>query len=313
MDAGLLGQEFFRTNKEALLKLRMSSLVQEGRVLPLNIVRRATGLNFTQNVHIHLSTAAHFAILKYGRNNNSNGRSVSMSDWMRRIKKGSGRFRNIINLVPVVPSEINQLRVVKTFFELIDFRIVDPDLTEILHSLWTCGNLSNSVRMFSFQLYNNSLGIGARMAARYRNEGIFIDQRCRFCVKGRVGVPMREDFKHLFVDCTIIHSVVDNFLSTDHMLILTSDDGSRNLLKTTGIRPGKPPIYMFFSILTALLVNFMIWQYRNRKIIPSLASLTFDVDTLFALAASGGKLAKMAENCNLSVCRRWRESGHGRG
>jgi hypothetical protein len=121
-----------------------------------------------------------------------------------RTKKGSKRFRIVI-AYKNQPSQIENLRVVQTFFRLLPAEIPDPATVGKLHCIWTWHFLSNRTRFFAFQFFNNSLGTKTRIAARYRNGGNNIDQRCTFCVKAGSLVPMREDFIHVFYDCPYIN------------------------------------------------------------------------------------------------------------
>jgi hypothetical protein len=77
-----------------------------------------------------------------------------------------------------------------------------------LYGIWTWQFLSNRIRFFVFQFYNNSLGTKTKIAARYRNAGNILDQRCTFCLKSGSLVPMREDFIHVFYDCHYVTPLV---------------------------------------------------------------------------------------------------------
>jgi hypothetical protein len=70
---------------------------------------------------------------------------------------------------------------------------------------------------------------------------------------------------------------------------------------------------MFLS-LTSIFLCYSIWQAKSKKIIPSIATLCTDVDQLFLeVSVCSKKISELAETSNIPVCRRWRESGHGRG
>ncbi len=49
----------------------------------------------------------------------------------------------------------------------------------------------------------------------------------------------------------------------------------------TGIVRGAGKIDGFFYLLTTVLVNYTIWQFRLKKNVPSIASILEDVDNLF--------------------------------
>ena len=64
--------------------------------------------------------------------------------------------------------------------------------------------------------------------------------------------------------------------------------------------------------MTINLLNYMTWQYKIRKVIPSIASISADVDSLFMTIATNNKISKLASANNSILCRRWRAAGGGR-
>jgi hypothetical protein len=108
---------------------------------------------------------------------------------------------------------INEIQTVKKFFELIEVPVPDPDLSGVLHSVWNIHVLPNNLRVFAFQFYNNSLATNTRLAARYRADPVIrISDRCAFCVAGGIAVPAREDFFHVFFQCTVIKDCINKYV-----------------------------------------------------------------------------------------------------
>jgi len=127
---------------------------------------------------------------------------------------------------------LNEMRVVKTFFELVRNPVPEISKLRVLCSSWNCFFLGNKIRSFCFQFFNNSLGVGARLAARYENARIVVDSRCTFCVKAKSLVPHRETFPHLFYDCEFLNNTVKAFALT--MLRAEVDEGKKLLGCITG-------------------------------------------------------------------------------
>jgi hypothetical protein len=170
----------------------------------------------------------------------------------------------------------------------------------------------NWIRTFAFQYYNNSLGVGARIAGRYRNGGIVIDQRCTFCVVSGALVTMREEFCHVFFDCPAMGPVLDRAFGI-FFLARQQTVEEKKLLVFTGLMAQSIGKDRFFGVLTSLLINFAIWQYKLKKKIPSIASLSLDIDTLFdQITFASNKIRGWATNNGTPICRRWRDAG-GRG
>jgi hypothetical protein len=204
------------------------------------------------------------------------------------------------------------LRVVQTFFRLLPAEIPDPVTVGKLHCIWTWHFLSNRMRFFAFQFFNNSLGTKTRIAARYRNDGANIDQRCTFCLKAGSLVPMREDFIHVFYECPYINPLCMRAYEVyfKHRL----DDTQKKLFYMTGSVETFHKNDRFFYILTSVLINYTVWQWKLKCMIPSIATLTNEVDYIFySVCFTSKKIENMAITSNCPICRRWRDGRHGRG
>jgi hypothetical protein len=311
IDRNLLGPEFYDGNKEMLQRINMNVLIQNGVVVSYQNLRASSGLNFSQAAYFRLVTAGNFAIKKYSKAENNNGTSESIVSFLNGIKKGSKRFRKILEKRSG-GKKMEDMRVVLTFFGLIECVVPDPHELRKLCGLWNWNFLSNRIRTFSFQFFNNSLGIRSRIAARYRNTGVEIDQRCTFCQKSRSGVAMREDFAHVFYDCPFIRPVCENIFTTYYNVRV--NDLDRKKIFFTGmvdtLHNGDQTLYL----LTATLINYTIWQWRLKKLIPSIASVKNDVDFLFECIADASKtIENLAINSGIPICRRWRAGRYGRG
>jgi hypothetical protein len=231
LDRNFFGRAFYDTNKERLQNLKMSSLISEGNVVRYQQLLDSSGVPFTQVIYLRLLTAGNFAIEKYAGKPKSNGTTMSIKVYVCKAKKGSKRFRRVL-AHSVSTVEIENLRVVQTFFGLLSVPIPDPAIIGKLHGIWTWQFLSNRIRFFVFQFYNNSLGTKTRIAARYRNAGNILDQRCTFCLKSGSLVPMREDFIHVFYDCPYVTPLVARAYDVyfKHRL----DDAQKKLCYLTG-------------------------------------------------------------------------------
>jgi hypothetical protein len=270
-----------------------------------------SGINFSENVHMYLSTAGRFAIKKYSGKNGSNGTCLTMSAFMARIKKGSSKYRRILEEFRSTVPDVTKLRVVTTFFGLANCEIPESPEIGLLLGLWNFNSLNIRIRTFAFQFFNNSVSAGARTAARYRNAGI--DQRCAFCVKNGTPNPVREDFPHLFIECGAMKPVLSLYFRKAFGMEYNTNSAEFRKFKLCGLWANTPYIKKFFMVLNILLVNFVTWQFRLKKIIPGLASLENDIDTLFNAVVSGKKIEQTAMNADAYICRRWREINHRRG
>jgi hypothetical protein len=311
VDRNLLGAAFYDRHKETLLNLRLNCLVVNNVVVDYRTLIDSTGLNFTQATYFNLVTAANFAIKKYANADDSNGTSQSLEWFLSQIKRGSKKFRAILekNCNKVA---IRDLRVVKTFFSLLNADIPDGSVIGYRIGCWNWTFLSNRIRFFCFQFYNNSLGIKTRIAARYRNGGVAMDNFCTFCVKSRCVNPEREDFMHIFYDCQYINGICKRIFRVYYPP--GENQAAERLSYMTGIVNGSNKTDSFYYLLTSILCNYTVWQFRMKKIIPSMASIIEDMDTLFDSCVDvSQKLSDTVTDASSPICRRWSARRHGRG
>ncbi len=209
-------------------------------------------------------------------------------------------------------TNVGDLRVAKTFFQLIQCDVPGNTDLEKLYGCWNWTFLSNRIRVFCFQYFNNSLGTKTRITARYRNGGIVLDNTCTFFVKSNASEPAREDFAHVFYECTYISNTrnraFEAFFPED------PDPASKKLTYLTGIVRNASKNDKFFYLLTSMLINYVMWQFRMKKIVPSIASLTEDVENLFDMCVCvSKKIFDSVTDAFSPICRRWRARHHGRG
>jgi hypothetical protein len=167
------------------------------------------------------------------------------------------------------------------------------------------------VRTFAFQFFNNSVSVAARTAARYRNAGI--DQRCVLCIKGGVANPAREEFAHLFIECPAVKPTITRYFRKAFDIQYNTLDANCRKFKLTGLMGVVPYLKKFFNAVNMLFLNYVTWQYRLKKIVPSLASIENDIDILFEGLVTSSKLFEEATDTDVYICRRWRENHNRRG
>jgi hypothetical protein len=313
VDRNLLGRDFYDRNKDQLRSLRMSCMLRGGGVVSQELLIRTTGLAFTQATYMHLSTAAAFAFTKYANKSGSNGTSLPLNWLLQKVKKGSKRFRTIIEKGNYANNDISGLRVVKTFFSIISCPVQENNRLKAMHGCWNWSFLGNKIRMFCFQFFNNSLSIGARLQARYAAGGVIIDDRCTFCVKSGSLVPGRETFIHLFYDCPYLTLLRSQYISI--YLTNCNDDVSKKLGCIAGCITVGTAADNFFVLMSSIFFNFTVWQWKLKKtVIPSIATVTAEIDNHFdnAILCSNA-VRNLAINSRIPVCRRWRERTNWRG
>ena len=212
---GCLKWTYIRRNvREAylneIMSLKMKSLIVDGNIVEYNLFCANTGIQLTVNEYIYISTGARYARERYSNKPDSNGKNKCIVTAVYALKGRSKNFRRFLDLKRKVKS-INEIQTVKTFFDLVDVPVPDPDLSGVLHSIWNIHVLPNYLRVFAFQFYNNSLATNTRLAAQYRADPVVrINDGCAFCTAGGQAVPAREDFVHVFFIVQLLAIVSTN-------------------------------------------------------------------------------------------------------
>ena len=181
-----------------------------------------------------------------------------------------------------------------------------------MNGIWNYSFLPNNLRVFSFQFFNNSLATGPRLAGRYRNDAAQnIDERCTFCLKGRIGVQMRETFLHLFFDCSFVQNCINTHISKYGEN--NWDRREKILFMFTGNCRGEGADQNKLNSLMNVIFFLQIWREKFQRRLPNYVTLEFNMLTIFDAALSlGKKIREAANECQSSVCRSWRYR-HGRG
>jgi hypothetical protein len=312
IDRNLLGHDFYDANRKILRSLRMNCLIRGNRVVDHGTLTRNSGIEFTPASYLLLVTAGKFAITKYANKTGSNGTHLPLSWYIQRAKKGSKKFRKMIESNSSTVNPISGLRVVNTFFQLTECTIPDPNALGLLYGSWNWSFLPNQLRFFCFQFANNSLGIATRIAARYRNGGIIVDQRCTFCVKSGNLVPYREEFLHLFFNCDSVMRLREKVAR--ELFPPTDEPAVRRMACMTGLIPTNNVTDKFFYVLTSILFNFVLWQCKQKRLLQSSVTVLNDIDFLFSnICKVSSRVNTLALTNNSNLCRRWRDYGHRRG
>ena len=121
----------------------------------------------------------------------------NIGDFLRNIKKGSNKFRNILSKNTLSNADPNGLRIVNTFAISTGTQIPIVDITKLALSSWNIPFLHNSFKDFLFKFRNNQLFTNARMNAI---DGL-TDPGYTFCrIRGNFPVN-NESIRHIFLEC----------------------------------------------------------------------------------------------------------------
>jgi hypothetical protein len=221
------------------------------------------------------------------------------------MAKGSKNIRNILYKAEISRKKIDltKSKQVKKFFELIEVPVPNKEKISFYMSLWSCHFLPNKIREFGYKFFNNTLGINTRVAHFNANIGT----GCTFCsIRGRGeegGATPDESFLHLFHDCNHVKKIrmaltnrffneISNLSDEDKKLFWFCGSFMENNNITTGI--------------TALVINFYIWECKLRKTPLSVASLMADLEYTMGRCFALSRKARLGcKKINFQLFRNW--------
>ncbi len=127
-----------------------------------------------------------------------------ISEFLNSIKKGSKKFRNVIDKSVYDDIVVTDLTIVKTFCEINS--VITPPKVIVEHFLasWNCSFLENNLREFIFKCRNNLLKTNDRLSHILGN----IDQNCFLCNCLADGGSHRETFNHFFRTCPVVTNLI---------------------------------------------------------------------------------------------------------
>ena len=229
---------------------------------------------------------------------NCNIMTLSLSEFFQKIKKGSKRFRMILDHVNVKDGDLLKCTTINSYAKTTDTTFSVEAAALINLALWNTYRFPNRLKIFTFKFYNNLLGTGNRVVHFNPTAEIW----CVFCYnKPSLPAPI-ESFSHVFFDCPEVNKLLQNIY--DKYLLL---DLNRNNYFTGEFCERKDDNHALTSFLTIL--RYCIWQFRLQK--RSLNFTAFDYEftyTLDAILISNKKLAGKINNCNFIDYYR---NGHG--
>jgi hypothetical protein len=295
-----------------ILSLKMKDLIVDGNIVDHNRLCAETGIPFTANEYMYVTTGARYARERYGGKPDSNGKNKCIEAAVYLLKGNSKSFRRYMDLEKNSKS-INEQRVVKTFFELIEVPVPVAEKCEALHSVWNLHVLPNNIRVFAFQFYNNSLATNSRLAARYRMDpNIVINDRCDFCIAGRRDNPPREDFVHVFFDCPLVKDCVNKYLRRYGNQTELNDMVAKKCFFFTGA-VGDWREFCFVDAIQNIIFLYGLWQCKVNRKVPNFTTVEHNMLTIFDSSLQMSTyLSELAGIGNTLICRLWRNrSGRG--
>ncbi len=129
---------------------------------------------------------------------------VTLENFLRSIKKGSKKFRDVIDRPVYRSRSVSEISVANSFARITNTALPSDLILKNYFSGWNCTFLDNDFREFIFKCRNNLLKTADRLSHILPN----VSENCMFC-KGLIpGTQNRETFLHLFRECTVTSAIL---------------------------------------------------------------------------------------------------------
>ena len=312
VDRLTIGIDSYYRYKKAWLKLKVSDMLFQGTIISHPEMVHRMGIQISVNTYLAVRRAVSHTLVKFNNKKDSDGSCTGITEFLTRRGKGAKKFRKIMcdaRHLPAIngPKKVSQLA--NRYSDICAVWVgPDEDRTALAH-FWTRSYLPLDLRLFSFQLFNNSLPVGARLGNRYLlDPDRVIDVSCQFCTVPGFNLPLRETFKHLFFECPTTGNILEQFRNK-----YWPDENTETVTKLIlyGTKNGK----RIDSIRQVVSILFLhcIWKARSRKKI-SFATVENNMEFIFTSIVKNNKKLTIKANCsNFSWCRTWWRDGDGDG
>jgi hypothetical protein len=289
-DNGLLDEAFFTRNLFRICKNKIRGLTFDQCFHEDNFKSKeqfhAMGIPMSYTVWMRLQSAVLYSKNKYSHKL-SEKVCKSMGEFLSGFKKGSKKFRIIVQKIQISNVNVAELRTVGTYSNLTDTPVPDEETLKFLLKMWNCSFLPNDFREYLFKERNNCLPLNNRIANYVEN----VDERCSFCRIINPDTGTRESFPHLLLDCPVTRAALNGFLN----------------ITRSGIQGNNPDLkaaYWYGQINNLLskdvglifaLFRFCLWKCKIRRILPRARDIACLMETLL------GTIIKLKPKIGVSI------------
>jgi hypothetical protein len=215
-----------------------------GFPVPQDLYRLIVKVCDVARVKFHLNTAE---------------RGIKLDTFIGSWKKGSRKFRNIINHINVKERSVPHNT--QTFAENVE-TVINLECALQLNKCWNVNFYSNELRTFIFKMNNNTLPVNTVLSHFVRGAS----RNCTFCIVSDNPEPNDETIFHLFFDCGIAERTRNNFF---RWLL---NDNNFNLSRHEFFCCGSANFIGVFTTVTWLF-KFYLWECKKRQILPVLENV----------------------------------------
>jgi hypothetical protein len=290
----VFSQEFFLGEGNVQLNIRdltWENLTANMEIRPLQELNAGLSLNLTADAYRQLVKSFNSIQKTYY---NEKDKAMSLSEFFGTIKKGSKKFRTVLQKQKNV--KIKFKCPIKNYAKIVE--IPDPEQTtaRALNSRWQKSYYGSEIKTFLFKLYHNTLGVNGRVS-HYNHEK---SPACSFCTAGKNLPAEKETISHFFWHCPFTAQSINQLLNS----LVNFNVDLNNFFTGTG-PDGK---YKEALIIIFDTIKYSLWLTKTRKRLPTHHSVSSDFFYLIDIILGyNKKVESIVTECNL--LRRHRDGG----
>jgi len=182
--------------------LTWKSILVNGNFVPFGEFEFISGIKISRIQYVQLKQCFLRCQKKYGP---PGLEYTSIATYFNKIKKGSKKYRVILNFSTQPKAPIFNLKPVKSYCKTVDSDFESEKRIRNILSSWNLFFLPNRLRVFLFKFYSNILGTGNRII----HFNPTAEVSCHFCTKNLFLPAPIESVGHIFYDCQVVNKIWD--------------------------------------------------------------------------------------------------------
>jgi len=274
-DSKMLDKQFFRQTQNIEMSVIAKTKVCDiATPAGLNSIDEITegGVNLNLNTYMRLGESIQYFLNTKYKGLTLNGEGMEVKKFLNSWKKGSNKFRKVIERGSSLKTNMLSDNRVSTFNALLGIDR-SPESLGAQYNIWGNQNIGNNVREFWYKFLTNSLPINTRVS-----HFADVSRACTFCELDKNNLPaMEETFRHLFFYCDKTSKILvewENILISE-FLPLSEDDRKKFWFTGGGTDP--PYNSNIFMLWVRILVLYKIWEQKVQKTIKSKHRIKIEV------------------------------------
>jgi len=237
-----------------ILNINMCDIYEIDRYTSTERFEDLTGIPVTMRILLRLRAIFDTAKTRYNKKCETEKKSESMSGFLCGIKKGSRKFRKILETV----NKINTPHNINKFTSNVEI-VATLDVSKKINKLWTISYLENELRTFIFKLHNNTLSYNLCLSKFVRGK----EPYCTFCTLNRNPEPANEPPLHIFYSCPTSEAIINMIFSE-----FLGEQIEVRRIDYFGIYGRVNAAETFTLTLVGLLLKKQLWDCKMRNTVP---------------------------------------------